>query len=126
MNSQEAILRMIKEGVISVEEGMDLLDALKTNESEPNRPQPQKKPINKRMLRIDVNDEDGTKVKVNVPLALAKLGLDLGNQLNINGKTLDLSGIDLEAIIDQIDEDSHGDIVSVDTESGETVRIYID
>ncbi len=124
MNSKEQILNMVKEGTISVEEGLELINALDSKTETVKTPQT--KPLGKRMIRVVVDSKEGEKVRVNVPLSLAKIGLDLGSQLNIDGQKLNLQGIDLDKIIDQIDEDTHGELVTVDTEEGDHVRIFID
>lgn len=124
MNSKEQILNMVKEGTISVEEGLELINALDSKTETVKTPQA--KPLTKRMIRVVVDSKEGEKVRVNVPLSLAKIGLDLGSQLNIDGQKLNLQGIDLDKIIDQIDEDTHGELVTVDTEEGDHVRIFID
>lgn len=126
MNTKSQILEMVKEGTISVEEGVQLLSALDETKTNVNpTTNLSKKPLTKRMLRVDVDSKDG-KVKVNIPLSLAKIGLDISNQLNINGKQLDLKGIDLDEILSRIDDDASGEIVTVDTEDGEKVRVFID
>lgn len=124
MNTKEQILNMVKDGSISVEEGLELINALDSKDQVVSAPKP--KPLGKRMIRVVVDSKEGEKVRVNVPLSLAKIGLDLGSQLNIDGKSLNLKGIDLDKIIDQIDEDTHGELVTVDTEEGDHVRIFID
>lgn len=126
MNSKEEILKMVKEGDITIEEGLELLKTIEAKADINPIQQVARKPLNKRMLRIDVNSEDGDRVKVNVPLSIAKLGLDMGDSFNINGKTLNLKGIDLDEVINQLDENSEGEIISVDAEDGSKVRIFID
>ncbi len=126
MNSKEEILKMVKEGDITIEEGLELLKTIEAKADVNPIQQVARKPLNKRMLRIDVNSEDGDRVKVNVPLSIAKLGLDMGDNFNINGKTLNLKGIDLDEVINQLDENSEGEIISVDAEDGSKVRIFID
>jgi hypothetical protein len=126
MNSKEEILKLVKDGDITVEEGLELLKSLDERDEVKSFQPTAKKAFNKRMLRIDVQSDEGDRVKVNVPLSVAKLGLDLGDNLNINGKKLNLKGLDLEEIINQLDEDSQGEIVAVDAEDGSKVRIFID
>ena len=123
MNTKEQILTMVKEGSISIDEGLELINAIESKESVK---EPQRKTLNKRLIRIVVDSKDGEKVRVNIPLSLAKIGLDLGSQLNIDGQKLNLQGIDLDKILDQIDEDTHGELLTVDSEKGDHVRIFID
>ena len=126
MNSKEKILEMVKAGTISVEEGIQLLNALEPKTGGTQITKPQKKPISERMIRILVDSEDGERVRVNLPMSLVKLGIDINNKLNVGGKSIDLNGIDLNQILSQIDGDLDGELMTVDGKNGEKVRIIID
>lgn len=124
MNSKEQILEMVKEGTLSVEEGLKLLSAMETKQ-----PVSEVRPSvsnARRMIKILINSKDGDDVKVNIPLALVKVGLDIGSKMNVNGKQLDLKGIDLDSIMQMIDEGASGELVNVQSADGETVRIFVD
>jgi len=125
MNSKEKILEMVKDGIITVEEGLKLLEALDPKATQ--QPVTPKKPVNERMIRILVDSEDGERVRVNLPMSLVKLGLDINNKLNVGGKSIDLNGIDLNQILSQIDTDLvDGELITVDGKDGEKVRIIVD
>lgn len=125
MNSKEKILEMVKDGIITVEEGIRLLDALEPKEA-PKAANTVKKPVNERMIRILVDSEDGERVRVNMPMSLVKLGIDLNNKLNVGGKSIDLNGIDLNQILSQIDGELNGELITIDGKNGETVKIILD
>ena len=126
MNSKEKILEMVKDGVITVEEGIRLLEALDPKGVAPQVSAGSKKPINERMIRILVDSEDGERVRVNMPMSLVKLGIDINNKLNVGGKSIDLNGIDLYQILTQIDGDLNGELITIDGKDGEKVRIILD
>lgn len=126
MNSKEKILEMVKDGVITVEEGIRLLEALDPKGAAPQVSAGSKKPINERMIRILVDSEDGERVRVNMPMSLVKLGIDINNKLNVGGKSIDLNGIDLNQILTQIDGDLNGELITIDGKDGEKVRIILD
>ena len=126
MNSKEKILEMVKDGVITVEEGIRLLEALEPKGAAPQAPNAPKKPLNERMIRILVDSEDGERVRVNMPMSLVKMGIDINNKLNVGGKAIDLNGIDLNQILAQIDGDLNGELITVDGKDGEKVRIILD
>lgn len=127
MNSKEKILEMVKDGTITVEQGIQLLNALEPNvNGAPQKPNLLKKSINERMIRILVDSEDGERVRVNLPMSLVKLGLDINNKLNVGGKSIDLNGIDLGQILSQIDDDLNGELITIDGKDGEKVRIIVD
>jgi hypothetical protein len=125
MNSKEQILEMVKEGTISVEEGLKLLTAMDASPVAGNYPKV-KTENSKRMVRIVVNSEKGDNVRVNIPLALVKVGFDIGSKMKVDGNPIDLKGIDFEAIVAMIDEGAVGELVTVDSENGDKVRIFVD
>lgn len=125
MNSKERILEMVKDGTITVEEGLRLLEALDPKGT-PKAPNGVKKAMNERMIRILVDSEDGERVRVNMPMSLIKMGIDINNKLNVGGKSIDLNGIDLGQILSQIDDELNGELITIDGKDGEKVRIIVD
>lgn len=126
MNSKEQILEMVKEGTITVDEGLKLLSAMETNVTETGNFPKIKTDNAKRMVRIVVNSEKGDNVRVNIPLALVKVGFDIGAKMKVDGNPIDLKGVDLDAILQMIDEGAVGELVTVDSENGDKVRIFVD
>lgn len=120
MNSKEQILQMLKDGIIDVQEATKLLDALGSSSTSQGLTNAN------RMLRIKVDSQDGDVVRVNVPLSLIKAGINLSQQLNINGQHIDTKGIDFDLIMKAIDEGATGEIVSVDSADGDKVKVYVD
>lgn len=133
------VLKMIEEGKITAEQGRKLIEAMDTGVSESAKTDaaPQKK---KRILRIIVdahndNAEDA-KVKVNVPLDIAKKLAGLASCVpqkereRLLEQGIDLDKIDLEGMIDmflngEIDENLV-DIEAGDSHKGAKVKIYVD
>jgi len=125
MNSKERILEMVKDGTITVEEGLRLLEALDPK-GVAKPANGVKKAMNERMIRILVDSEDGERVRVNMPMSLIKMGIDINNKLNVGGKSIDLNGIDLGQILSQIDDELNGELITIDGKDGEKVRIIVD
>lgn len=85
----------------------------------------EKKDIEKMLIRIRVDSKNGDKVKVNLPVALVKVALDIGMEVpQFEGKEA-LKKIDLEKIIRLVDEGVIGKLVEVETADGETVDITV-
>ena len=85
-----------------------------------------RKPINKMMLRIIVNSKDGDKIRVNLPMALVKVGFEIGmNQPQINGKEI-LKNVDLDQIISLVDQGVVGKLVEVESADGDLVEIFVE
>ena len=140
---KKRILEMIKEGKISVDEGMDLLNAI--NESDASRGLTEGvtvKPANgrKRKIRIAVLADDGSDradVNVSIPVNLVKAVLPVLNSGIIPEKTrveIGKHGIDMDAVMAAIDgimeniDDLDEDVVNIDVGGEDTakVRIYVD
>ena len=92
MNERMQILNMLSEGKITADEANTLLWAL--DDSDTNGPE-----HTPRWLRIRVTEEGMEKVKVNLPISLARMGLALlpdAAMVQINRK-----GIDLDQLLDE-------------------------
>ena len=119
------ILEMLKEGKITVEEAEQLLGKLNNGESLNDGPR-KSKPNSKKFLRVRVTEEDKVKANVNIPIALAEVGLNLipKEKLKVDGKQ-----INMDQILKLIEEGTEGEIVNIDAEdAGKNykVNIYID
>lgn len=129
MNSKEQILQMVKEGTITVEDGIKLLEALGAQGAQTQSVQPV---INvnpaggRKMLRVTVDSAKGDVVRINVPTSLVKAGLNLSNQLKIDGNPVDMKGVDVDMIMAAIEEGATGEIVNVESAEGDIVKILID
>ena len=126
MNEEKRkILEMVKEGKITFEEAEQLLDKLNLNESSEIVPKV-KKPNSKKFLRVRVTEEDKVKANVNIPIALAEVGLNLipKSKLKVDGKQ-----INMDQILKLIEEGTEGELVNIDAEDegkNYKVNIFID
>ena len=119
------ILEMLKEGKISIEEAEELLEKASPGESFNDTPKT-KKPNSKKFLRGRVTEEDKVKANVNIPIALAEVGLNLipKSKLKVDGKQ-----INMEQILKLIEEGTEGELVNIDAEDdgkNYKVNIFID
>jgi hypothetical protein len=119
------ILEMLKEGKISVEEAEQLLEKANPGESF-NETSRKDKPNSKKFLRVRVTEEDKVKANVNIPIALAEVGLNLipKGKLKVDGKQ-----INMDQIIKLIEEGTEGELVNIDAEDegvNYKVNIFID
>jgi hypothetical protein len=129
MNSKEQILQMVKEGTISVDDGIKLLEALgmQTSQTQSVQPVINVNPAGgRKMLRVTVDSAKGDVVRINVPTSLVKAGLNLSNQLKIDGNPVDMKGVDIDMIMAAIEEGATGEIVNVESAEGDVVKIFID
>ena len=92
-------------------------------------PETQRKSLDQLTLRIRVNSADGDKVKVNLPMTLVKVGLELGIDIapNYTGGKLDaLRNLDLTKIMDLAERGVIGKLVEVESADGDTVEIVVE
>lgn len=125
MDTKEQILQMVKEGTLSVEEGVKLLQAMET----PIEVIDNKNIISKgtgKFLRVLVDSAEGDRVRVNIPLSLVKAGVNLSQQFKINGVDMDMHGVDIDMIMKAVEDGELGEIVNVDSANGDVVRVFVD
>ena len=89
-------------------------------------PAEERKNIDDMIFRSRVDSEEGDKVNVNLPMKIIKAGIKLGMTMpQINGNKA-LEGIDFEEIIKLVEEGLVGEIVSVESAEGDSVRIVVE
>lgn len=117
------ILKMVREGKITAEEGAKLLAALSSGQKGTRKATTQ--PSGRaRMFRVRVTDMASGKSKttVNIPIRLMEMGLHIGAQF-----APELSGLDLEQLNELLASGMEGKIVDViDEEDGEHVEIFVE
>ena len=78
------------------------------------------------LLRITVDSADGDRVRVNLPMALVEIGLEIGMEMpQINGNEA-LKGIDLKKVLEMVRLGCVGNLVEVDSADGDKVRIFVE
>lgn len=116
------ILELLKSGIITPDEAEKLLSALMDKPEHELITVPNEKKQSFRMLKIIVDTADGEKVRINIPVEFAKL---LKNGKFGNAK-LDDYEIDLDSILMMVNQGVLGEILTVDTEDGDKVRIIVE
>ena len=115
------VLKMVEKGQITAEEGARLLEAI---ESAGSKEQTRAGSSPSRWFRVRVTDmrTGKSKVNVNIPMSLVNVGLKLGAKF-----APEVSGVQMEEIMDAVKEGASGKIVDVeDEEDGEHVEIYVE
>ncbi len=119
------ILKMVEEGKITPDEGVELLNALEKNREETGEINTT---FSAKWLRVKVKGEDGkTKVNVNLPISLIELGLKLGIKFSPDLKNAELENLNFNEIIEAIKNGAEGKIVEVNDEETKThVEVYVE
>lgn len=86
----------------------------------------ERKDFNKMLLKVSVDSEKGDIVRVNLPLGLVKVALEIGTQLpQISGNDA-LKNIDFQAILLMAENGVIGKIVEVKSANGDNVEVVIE
>ena len=89
-------------------------------------PPEERKDIQNMLLRIMVDSADGDKVRVNLPMALVQVAMDMGMEMpQLSGKET-LKNIDLNQILELVRQGAIGNLVEVESSDGDIVRIFVE
>lgn len=88
-------------------------------------PEENRKSVDDLMLRIIVNSAIGDKVRINLPLSLVNLGLELGMDIPQVSKNENLKNIDFKQIMDMVDKGVVGKLLEVESADGDIVEIEV-
>ncbi|HBH94926.1 MAG TPA: transcriptional regulator [Ruminococcaceae bacterium] len=88
-------------------------------------PRKERKSIDDLVMRIVVDSSNGDKVRVNLPLAVLKMGVGEGMNMNIDGSDF-LKGIDFARLIDMAERGVLGKLVEVESANGDNVEIFVE
>lgn len=88
-------------------------------------PEAERKDVKDMMLRVIIED-GGDKVRVNIPVALVEVALEMGMQMpQVNGNEA-LKNIDLAKIMDLIHRGVMGNLVEIESADGGVVRVFVE
>ena len=89
-------------------------------------PPEQRRDIKDMILRVTVDSAQGDKVRVNLPMALMEIAMEIGMEMpQINGNEA-LKGIDLKKVLEMVRLGCVGNLVEVDSADGDKVRIFVE
>ena len=89
-------------------------------------PEDQRKDIKDMMLRIVVDSVDGDKVRVNLPMALVQLAMEMGMEMpQVSGNDA-LKDIDWAQVMELVRHGAMGNLVEVESADGDIVKIFVE
>ena len=89
-------------------------------------PEDQRKDIKDMMLRIVVDSADGDKVRVNLPMALVQLAMEMGMEMpQVSGNDT-LKDIDWAQVMELVRHGAMGNLIEVESADGDIVRIFVE
>ena len=106
---------------------VDQLLAKKQNDSAMRvLPPEERKNPDDMLLKIIVNSGDGDKIRVNLPVPLIKVGLEIGMQMPQLSGNAALQSIDIEKILAMIEKGAIGKLVEIESADGDIVEIVVE
>lgn len=90
-------------------------------------PAEQRKNLAELVFRIKVDSADGDKVRVNLPMSLVKVGLEIGMDMSgsINGMD-SLKNVDFSKLVELVERGAIGKLVEVESADGDVVEIVVE
>lgn len=90
-------------------------------------PVEQRKSLDELTFRIKVNSSEGDKVRVNLPMSLVKVGMEIGLDMSgsINGME-SLKSVDFSKLIELVERGVIGKLVEVESADGDIVEIVVE
>lgn len=92
-------------------------------------PAAQRKSLEELTLRIRVNSAEGDKVRVNLPLSLVKVAVEMGMEIAPNfadGKLDALKNLDIRQIIDLAQRGVIGKLIEAESAEGDIVEVVVE
>lgn len=118
------VLSMMEQGKIDAEKASELIALLKEKETAPSK----KSSYLNKTLKIRIHSEDNDRVNVNLPIRLFQVLVKAGYGIasNIPEAQKYMNDLDIELILEAIDNELEGQIVDIETGSGDKVAVFIE
>ena len=89
-------------------------------------PPEQQKDIKDMILRVTLDSAAGDKIRVNLPMALVEIAMEIGMEMpQINGNEA-LKGIDLKKVLEMVRLGFVGNLLEMDSADGDKIRIFVE
>ena len=92
-------------------------------------PAEQRKPFDQLVMRIKINSTDGDKVRVNLPMPMIKVCMEIGvNMLpDMGGDQAEMfQNVDMSKLVQMVELGMTGKLVEVESADGDTVEIVVE
>lgn len=88
-------------------------------------PEEERKDINKMLLKVLVNDAGGDIIKVNLPISLVRVGLEMGMQAQVSGHSA-LKDVDWDSLLQMVENGVVGRLVEIQCADGDYIEITVE
>lgn len=92
-------------------------------------PPAERKSLEELTLRVRINSAEGDKVKVNLPMTLVKISVEIGMNMvpHISGDTGEmLKTIDMEKVVQMVEQGLVGKLVEIESADGDIVEVVVE
>lgn len=92
-------------------------------------PQHERKPLEDLTFRVRINSVAGDKVRVNLPMVLVKLCMEIGVDVvpNMSGENTDmLRSIDMKKVVEMVERGLIGKLVEIESADGDTIEVVVE
>lgn len=87
----------------------------------------QRRSLDQLTMRIKVDSVRGDKVRVNLPMSLVKVGIEMGVDMSGSISGMDaLKNVDLSKLVDLVEQGLIGKLVEIESADGDTVEIVVE
>lgn len=89
----------------------------------------ERKPIEELVLRVKVLSAEGDKVRINLPMSLVKLAMEIGVDVvpNVGGDNAQmLKSIDMEKVVKMVEQGLVGKLVEIESANGDLVEVVVE
>ena len=92
-------------------------------------PPEQRKPFDQLVMRVKVNSAGGDKVRVNLPMPMIKVCMEIGMNMlpNMGGEQTEMfKNVDMSKMVQMVELGMTGKLVEVESADGDTVEILVE
>lgn len=114
------LARLFEVTVDELLEGREALPAVRV------LPPEQRRDIKDMLLRVTLDSAAGDKIRVNLPMALVEIAMEIGMEMpQINGNEA-LKGIDMKKVLEMVRLGFVGNLLEMDSADGDRIRIFVE
>ena len=89
-------------------------------------PEKERKDMKDMMIKILVESGEGDKVRLNLPMQLVQLAMDMGLEMPQLSGNAALKKVDLNKVLELVRQGVMGELVQVESKDGDSVRIIVE
>ena len=106
-------------------------DELLTGKSEKVQvlPESQRKPLEELTFRVRIDSADGDRIRVNFPMTLLKLCIEIGVDVvpNMTGENAEkIRNIDMKKVVQMVEMGLIGKLVEIESADGDTIEVVVE